>query len=477
MEISPISTPCFRHTPLIAAAFIFLIHFALLAGSLSDYRVTIDSAYHVSMARQWGEHWWVPWDYINFGPGGRPNLQGPLFQAVIGALGRVLGGRGNDYVLANAIAALTQWSAATATAAFFALQLEGEWAALFAVSLFSGAAFASTSFAVGIPSGWLFILTGWALWFFISGREFRASIAATLAIYVHIAGFASVPVAILIAAALTGKWRDMLIVGALTAIATSPYLIQLLRNLQWINSAQSHPALLFDPLLDLLAAAGILVVLQRPRDNAFLAAWLLGPALWLLHDPGRLILQSALAGSVAAGVMLARAMDQISSRRTAFISGYTLAAGAIVFPLGIPSLAPEITWDLGLRYPRGIDWNNSDELAHEIRRAGLSNRLIADYQPSLCPSLAVFVPVSCEKGHWVEVKPRHDAIDDIPAADKAYIVPLPMDDPLLAVMQKRSWIAIHGGVSASTLITLVTDSPPAPEVASFVMPIIVRDSQ
>jgi len=56
--------------PLIAAAFIFLIHFALLAESLSDYRVTIDSAYHVSMARQWGEHWWVPWDYINFDTGG-----------------------------------------------------------------------------------------------------------------------------------------------------------------------------------------------------------------------------------------------------------------------------------------------------------------------------------------------------------------------------------------------------------------------
>jgi hypothetical protein len=176
-------------------------------------------------------------------------------------------------------------------------------------------------------------------------------------------------------------------------------------------------------------------------------------------------------------MMLARAMDRISSHRTALVLGYTLAAGAIVFPLGVPSLAPEITWDLGLRYPRGIDWNNSNELAHEIRRAGLSNRLIADYQPSLCPSLAVFVPVSCEKGHWVEVKPRHDAADDIPAADKAYIVPLPMDDPLLAAMQKRGWIAIHGGVSASALITLVADSPPAPEVASFVWPIIVHDSQ
>ncbi|MBV8356923.1 MAG: hypothetical protein JO189_03170 [Deltaproteobacteria bacterium] len=32
-------------------------------------------------------------------------------------------------------------------------------------------------------------------------------------------------------------------------------------------------------------------------------------------------------------------------------------------------------------------------------------------------------------------------------------------------------------MGASTLITLVADSPPAPEVASFVMPIIVRDSQ
>jgi hypothetical protein len=54
-------SPRHSRATLIAAGAI-LINFALLAGSLSDYRVTIDSAYHVSIARQWGEHWLVPSD-------------------------------------------------------------------------------------------------------------------------------------------------------------------------------------------------------------------------------------------------------------------------------------------------------------------------------------------------------------------------------------------------------------------------------
>jgi hypothetical protein len=71
--------------------------------------------------------------------------------------------------------AAVQWAAAMATAAFFALLLGGEWAMLFAAALLSGAGFAATSFAVGIPSGWLFILIPWAIHFFLRR-------------YVHIAG-------------------------------------------------------------------------------------------------------------------------------------------------------------------------------------------------------------------------------------------------------------------------------------------------
>jgi hypothetical protein len=117
-----------NHRVIAAALLVLSVHGALLLATLGDWRVTIDSAYHVSLARAWGEHGLVPWDHINFGPGGRPNLQGPLMYLVIGGLGRAMGGAGRDYVLANAIVAAAQWAAAMATAAVFALWLGGEWA-------------------------------------------------------------------------------------------------------------------------------------------------------------------------------------------------------------------------------------------------------------------------------------------------------------------------------------------------------------
>src|SRR5579872_623660 len=90
---------------IIAAIFILSVHGALLLSTLTDWRVTIDSGYHVSLARAYGEHGPVPWDHINFGPAGRPNLQAPLMHMAVGAIGRVIGGTGGDYVLANAIVA------------------------------------------------------------------------------------------------------------------------------------------------------------------------------------------------------------------------------------------------------------------------------------------------------------------------------------------------------------------------------------
>jgi hypothetical protein len=54
------------------------LHGILLLSTLPDYFVGIDSGYPVSLARWYGEHGSAWWDHINFGPGGRPNLQGPL---------------------------------------------------------------------------------------------------------------------------------------------------------------------------------------------------------------------------------------------------------------------------------------------------------------------------------------------------------------------------------------------------------------
>src|SRR5262249_26757872 len=127
-----------RRSILIATLIIVAVHGALLCATLGDWRVTLDSGCHVSLARAYAEHGLVPWDHINFGPAGRPNLQAPLMHLAVGAVGRAIGGTGDDYVLANAIFSMVQWTAAVATAAFFGLLLGGEWAMLIAVALLSG---------------------------------------------------------------------------------------------------------------------------------------------------------------------------------------------------------------------------------------------------------------------------------------------------------------------------------------------------
>jgi hypothetical protein len=216
-----------RRWVIIAAILIVSVHGALLFSTLTDWRVTLDSGYHVSLARAYGEHGLVVWDQINFGPAGRPNLQAPLMHVAVGAIGRVMGGTGRDYVLANAMLAAMQWAAAIATAAFFALLLGGEWAMLLAVALLGGAGFAAASFAVGIPSGWLFILIPWAIDFFLRRRLVLAAVVASAAIYVHIAGLVTVPLGIAMAAVLSRRWRDLVVVGLAIAIITAPLLVAL----------------------------------------------------------------------------------------------------------------------------------------------------------------------------------------------------------------------------------------------------------
>jgi hypothetical protein len=275
---------------------------------------------------------------------------------------------------------------------------------------------------------------------------------------------------------LTRRWRELALAGLITAIATAPYSIFLVWHLRWFTRAQGYPALLFDPLLDLLGIFGTLMLLRRPRDHAFAAAWLLGPLVWLAHDPARLILQWALPASVAAGLLLARATARISQPRRALLFGWAITAAATFFPLGIPALAPEISWGLGLRYPRGLDWMQASRLAAIIHGAGLTGRLVSDYQPALCPALAAFAPLSCEKGHWIEVQPRPDPADAIGAAGKIYILPLPAGDPVLTAMERRRWIRAYGSVEANT-VAAIAPNPPVNEVAAAVVPIVTRESE
>jgi hypothetical protein len=247
------------------------------------------------MARQFGEHGLIRWDYINFGPGGRPNLQGPFEHLLVGATGRFLGGAGRNYIQANALAALAQWVAAVLTVAYFSLRSRGAWAALLAVSLFTGAAFTTTSFAIGIPSGWLFIFSFSSMWFFIEKRWCAATICAALGIYSHIAGFAMVPFGLLLSAALTRQYKTFLLTILAMAALSALYALQVILHAHWLTGAQSHSAILFDPLLDGLGIFATIFVMKRPAIYPFILTILIAPIVWLLHEPGRLIFTMGLS--------------------------------------------------------------------------------------------------------------------------------------------------------------------------------------
>ena len=443
---------------IIATLLILCAHGALLLSTLADWRVTLDSGYHVSLARAYGEHGMVPWDRINFGPAGRPNLQAPLMHMVVGATGRAMGGTGGNYVLANAMLAAVQWAAAMATAAFFALLLGGPWAMLLAAALLSGAGFAATSFAAGIPSGWLFILTPWAIHLFLRRRLVWATIATSAAIYVHIAGLVTVPLGILVAAVLSRRWRDLVFVGIATAIVTAPYSLHCLRYLGWFSGVRNYSPLLFDPMLDILGLVGLIAALGRRRDNVLLLAWAAAPAAWVFQDPGRFIVQSGLTASVLAAVwMAARLVRMRGPRRTVCVTA--IAAIATFCPFGMPAFAAEAAWAAGIRYPRALSWKTAEALAGAIERHAPGGQLVADYQPALCPAIAVYAPIACDKGHWVEVQPRVDPADALSAASKVYVLPLAPGDAALQAMARRGWLRAWGGAADSTVVTLITRAP------------------
>jgi len=431
-----------RRWVIIAAILILCVHGALLLSTLTDWRVTLDSGYHVSLAREYGEHGLVAWDNINFGPAGRPNLQAPLMHMAVGAIGRAMGATGRDYVLANAILAAVQWAAALATAAFFALLLGGEWAMLLAVALLGGAGFASTSFAVGIPSGWLFILLPWAIHFFLRRRLVSATIVTSAAIYVHIAGLVTVPLGIVVAAVLSRRWRDLVFVGIATAIITAPYSLHCLRYVGWFSGVRNYSALLFDPTLDVLGLAGLIAALGRPRDNALLVAWAAAPLAWLFQDPGRFIMQSGLAASVLAAVWLAARLSRMRDT-SRVVCAALVTAIATLCPFGMPALAAETAWAVGIHYPRALNWHDAEALAGAIEHHNPGEQLVADYQPALCPAIAVYAPIACEKGHWVEVQPRVDPADALLAASKVYVLPLEAGDSALEAIARRGWLSSH----------------------------------
>ena len=433
----------------------------LLIVSLPDYRVSIDSGYHISLARWYAAHGTAWWDHINYGPVGRPNLQGPALHVAIAILGRMLGGSADSFILANAIFGLAQWSAAMLTVLYFARRLGDDIAAMFAVALLAGSAFAAASFYVGIPSGWLFISIPWAIYFFLEDRLVVATLITSAACYVHVGGFLTAPFGILVAAILERRWRALIVVGLATAILTSPYSIHFLTNLAWYRGRHGHEAMRLDPLTDILAIAGAIWFFRNPARHKFLLAWAAAPVLWLVQDPSRFVLQSTLAGSAIAGLFLAAMMDRISVRAIRVAFAMVLVALATVFPLGIPSLIAEASWDAGLHFPllRGLGSG---------ARIGSRNRRPSPEQPTArdvlhhrsgreSPSSLRCV---LRKGHWVEVQPRHDPGDDLSAAAQTYVVPLAPDDHVLLWMSQAGLVRIYGGTSDCAVIDLLKPADP-----------------
>src|SRR5215472_10870412 len=439
---------------------IVAVNGVLLLYAVPDYRVAIDAGYHISLAQQYAAHGAVWWDHINFGPGGRPNLQGPALQVAIAVLGLLFGGDPHGFILANALLGLLQWFAALLTVMYFARRLGGDFAALFAVAMLAGSAYASGSFAIGIPSGWLFISTPWAIYFFLEERLVLATLVTALSCYIHLGGFATAPVGITISAIVTRKWRPLLIVGVATALLTSPFWIHFLSNLAWYRGQHGHEALHFDLFIDLLAIAGIVLYLRRPTNNPFLFAWTFSPLAWLLQDPSRFAAQSTMAGSVLGGLVLADLARHLSAPRlrAVFVAG--MVALATLFPLGIPSLLAEVTWDVGLKFPRSLNWERASAIADVIAHNHLNDRLAAVYQNSFGPAIAVFTPLVLQRGHWVEVQPKVDPALELSAGVKLYVVPLAPDDPVLRMMESRGLIRVWGGTPDTAVVTLLRRGDP-----------------
>jgi hypothetical protein len=133
---------------------------------------------------------------------------------------------------------------------------------------------------------------------------------------------------------------------------------------------------------------------------------------------------------------------------------------ATLAPMSLPAIVLRPTWALGLRFPRMLDWEEARSLADVIREEGLDNRLTYVYNHSFGPALAVFTPLTLEKGHWVEVQPRPDPADWVSAGEKTYVMPVPPEDPVLRGLEEAGLLHIHGGTERSAVLTLSRPADP-----------------
>ncbi len=439
---------------MLALAAVVGLHLVLLLASVNDYWADNDLGYHLSLSRQYALHGAYWWDHINWAPSGRPNLQGPLLHYAIGLTGRLLGGGGDDYVRAFSLLALLQWAAAMFTAIWFARRIAGDWAALLAAALLSGGIFSAASFFVGVPSGWIFIFTPWAIHFFLKERWGLAILFTTAAAYVHLGGAPAAGFGVLLAGLLTRKWKGLLITGGGALALASPYIIHFLRHLDWYTGQRGHVAGSMNYLVYLLAGAGIVWMLFRPKDHLFPLIWIAAPIAWLYQDSLRFFLQSSIAAAVIAAVFLTAMLGKVSSKRvrTAVVAFTVLLA--TVFPFSIPSLPVEYAWAVGRGFPRELDWKEARALAEVLEKSKLNSRIVNSYYDSLSLAMAVYTDLRQEFGHWGEVRPKVNPAANISTGEKVYVIPVPPADAELSQLEQRGFLRVHGGSAETSIVTL-----------------------
>lgn len=455
-----------------ASLCVALLHLALLCAMLPDYFADNDLGYHISLSRQYGIHGQYWWDNLNWAPSGRPNLQGPALHYAVGFTGRLLGGRGDDYVLAFSIWAILQWAAAAFTAFWFARRYGGDWAALIAVALFTGSAYSAAPFFVGVPSGWIFILAPWAIHFFISERPWLSISFATALVYVHLGGAPVAGFGILLAALATRRWKWFLICGASILALSSPYMIHFLRHLDWYNGRRGHVAGDYAWLTYLLAVPAYIWLARRPKENLFLLIWPWAAAAWIFQDGLRFMLQTTVAAAAIAGIGLARISQRWQMRPGFAVCVASLVILATVMPLSIPSLVVEWSWASGRGFPRELDWNEARTLARVVDEAKLNGRIVNSYYDSLSAAMAIYTDLRQEFGHWGEVKPPVNPAAGIQAADKVHVVPVPPDDPVALDLQQRGYLRIHGGAPETSIVTIMA-GPSLTEAVDVAVPVMV----
>jgi len=459
-----------------ALAVLISAHAVLLIVMLRDYLADNDLGYHISLARQYAEHGFYWWDHLNWAPTGRPNLQGPALHYAIGSLGLILGGGGWDYVHAFSVLAIGQWATAVFTAFFFARRFGGDGAALLAVALLTGNVFSAASFFVGVPSGWIFILSAWSIHFFLQERYIRSALLGALTTYVHLGGAPVIGLGLILAGVLTRKWRGLFGTGTLILALTSPYIVHFLTHLEWYNGQRGHVAGSVALFTYCLAAPGVVWLLKERNRGLFLLVWALAPLPWLFQDALRFFLQSAVIASTIAGVFVTWALIRFTPGRTRHVLTALLVLLASTFPFAIPTLLVEGVWAGGRGFPRELDWREAEALAGAMEEAGLQERIVDPYYDSMCGAMSVFLPVRQRGGHWGEVRPLIDPADTISTGSFVYMLPLAPNDSLLSELEEAGLARSHGGGRTTAIVTLPRPGDPV-QINTLVAETIRREAE